>query len=930
MSRSKLTLVCFASILLVACSGKESQNYMENASQAVNEGKLSEAVVHLKNHLAENGSDPQARVLLGEVYFSQGEYFLAAKEFEKYAETTSLGKVDNRITPKLSKALFESESYQSLYTLADDVTPNSEYFHQIKFYEAVSYMRLGQLERVQDIIDKTKNVVAPDSSSSIYVELIDAVSYTLANDYQSAKLSAGNALDIEPENRDALELSGAISFQIGALDDAAKFYKQLYDIAPSDAESLLYYVVAQNRVNSSKDISVEVEKLYSRFPQSPIVNLLKAKQAFEDKDYAKSAELSEIASQSSFNLTEAKLIAGLSYVYLDKDENAYKHLSSIKTLLPNSHGALKLLAMLELKLGYLPEAKTSFHALPPLPQKDAELYALAADKLQEAGDSEGASEMIGMFSPYSESDANLQARLGSLQLSSDVDAAIKNLEEATNSGVESAEAKLSLAAGYLRAQQYEKLADMANKWAESEPSKIAPLNLAAKAYVSLGEKERAREYLEKALAIDENNPASLELLASDAIALENFDEAEVILTQLLNSYPSYFPGLVLYLSLPESVAPNGNKEQIASQSYSSNQTDIRYALLYAQTLALAKQPNKVRDVLAPFEDVSGSESYYLLYGDALVALGEFNGAQRVYRKWVNRFQNSKLAHMRLILSQDMMETWRAALTSSQNALSIWPDSDQFKILSANFYNYTSQPKQALQLLNSIEEPTSKTSAFKSVKGQSLFVLGDKEQGAELLKASLQERPNINAVMLLTKFYKEKLNWQELENTYQIYLEHKPNDLKMRLLLANDFLSKESALAKEQYELVLKSAPESIISIGNLAWIYYTEDNLTEAEKFAKKGLSIKPNSAEILDTLGLIETKREDFKLAVEYFNKALNETPNASLIALHKIDALMQAKSYFDADKALRKLEFNSDLKGSPVLINRRAELNRLLGRNS
>ncbi len=907
MNVIKFGLVAASLTVSSACMDVENTLSKEKAIQAMAQENYDEAVIHFKTYLAQN-NELEARELLAFAYYKMGAYESAVKEFER--AYPNFEDVPSAFIEPLLKAYFESENYVELDKVVDNASPNSPFYYQAVFYRSAMLLRTGEQTAFKSLID---NIVIEEQNKDSYAGLL-SVMKTLAD--QKDINEALRKLEIlnksNSENRDILELMGALNLQAGKFNDARHFYRALIDLAPQDNEALLYYVIASSSADKISAVSSEIHQLYAKFPRSPVVNMLLAEEHFRRKDFKSAADYAEVAVQSDLGLLQAKFIAGLSNAYLENDELAFKYLSPLKDVLPPTHPALKLIAILELRLGYLPEAKDSFLTIESLSSDESELYAIAAMKMSLSNRKADAVQMIDLFAPYAEESSRLQAKLGALQVFNNLQGGVENLEAAVRDGETDRASKLSLAAGYLLDEDYGSLAELSELWLKASPDDVAPLNLGAKAHIALGNEERAFELLEFAKELEPNNPASLELLAFQAKQDGDFEKEVALLNKLLTSNPSYLPGLQALMQ-----ASGANERDIVkftAAAFELNRKDLRYAMLHANVLKGLKRPSDVVNVLQDFENEKVPDYFYLLYGDSLTALGELTNAERVFRRWSNHNKNSELPYLRLIMVQDLMKTWRSALATSVEALKLWPKSDRFKLLNAKFLNFTEQPSKAKTVLASLENSTKESTEYLAIKGANHFALGEYKEGEKKLQKVAEVKGHIEGTLLLAKYYKSLIDWVGLRQVYEQYIEHKPDDLKLRLIYANDFLTVEPEVSEVQYKYILSKAPESQVALGNLAWINLQRNELGEAMRFAQNGLEFYPNSAELLDTMGLIHAKKREFKTALGFFNRALNEKPKSVTILINKIDTLIKMGNLSEARSIVRSKALDAYYRNNPL----------------
>lgn len=107
-----------------------------------------------------------------------------------------------------------------------------------------------------------------------------------------------------------------------------------------------------------------------------------------------------------------------------------------------------------------------------------------------------------------------------------------------------------------------------------------------------------------------------------------------------------------------------------------------------------------------------------------------------------------------------------------------------------------------------------------------------------------------------------------------WLAREPSDLNVRRRLA-DFYQQSNAAdeATEQFELIVKAAPNDVASLNNLAWLL-AENDTKRAETLARRASAIVPQQPAIADTLGWVLIKAGKFAEASEILKRAANEMP--------------------------------------------------------
>lgn len=107
-----------------------------------------------------------------------------------------------------------------------------------------------------------------------------------------------------------------------------------------------------------------------------------------------------------------------------------------------------------------------------------------------------------------------------------------------------------------------------------------------------------------------------------------------------------------------------------------------------------------------------------------------------------------------------------------------------------------------------------------------------------------------------------------------WLAREANDINVRRRLA-DFYQQTGAAqaATEQFEILVKAAPNDVGALNNLAWLLAERDT-KRAEVLARRATAIVPQQAAIADTLGWVLIKAGKFAEAAEVLKRAAEGLP--------------------------------------------------------
>jgi putative PEP-CTERM system TPR-repeat lipoprotein len=123
-----------------------------------------------------------------------------------------------------------------------------------------------------------------------------------------------------------------------------------------------------------------------------------------------------------------------------------------------------------------------------------------------------------------------------------------------------------------------------------------------------------------------------------------------------------------------------------------------------------------------------------------------------------------------------------------------------------------------------------------------------------------------------------------------WLEKNPNDLAVRLVLAEDHMTEgrmDRAIA--EYERAVQADARSPMALNNLAWLYQQKGDV-RAREVAKRAHELAPDVAAIADTYGWILVQSGDVGGGLAVLKKAVSGTATLPDIRYHYAAALAKA----------------------------------------
>jgi tetratricopeptide (TPR) repeat protein len=180
-----------------------------------------------------------------------------------------------------------------------------------------------------------------------------------------------------------------------------------------------------------------------------------------------------------------------------------------------------------------------------------------------------------------------------------------------------------------------------------------------------------------------------------------------------------------------------------------------------------------------------------------------------------------------------------------------------------------------------------------------FQLGDKEQTRQILNELQTLAPNQEEVYLTKSyFYEEDNQWDRAIQTLKAGLDNvaRPAEIHFRLAVIYEKQNNRDD-SIEQIKKVLELEPNNADAQNFLGYTYAEGGiNLDEAERLIRAALRAKPNSGQIIDSLGWVLYKKGQYDKAVPELERAHHIMPQDGTVAEHLGDAYVQQKRYRDA----------------------------------
>jgi putative PEP-CTERM system TPR-repeat lipoprotein len=239
------------------------------ARQALAQGDVRTAIIHLKNAIQGEPTLAEARLLLGGAYLRIGDYAGAEKELETALEH---GASPSDALPILGQAYLRQSKFDELL---DRLTPGDrgvEVEAQLLALRAYAHLGKQEFDKGEALL-RQAIALQPDAPQA---RLGLALLHRQRGDAAAAEAEVDHVLARDPENAEALNLKGELRRRAGDGDAALAAFDKAVSVEENNMMARLGRAAIYVAQNENAKAQADVDHVLKRAPAHPIANYLSA------------------------------------------------------------------------------------------------------------------------------------------------------------------------------------------------------------------------------------------------------------------------------------------------------------------------------------------------------------------------------------------------------------------------------------------------------------------------------------------------------------------------------------------------------------------------------------------------------------------------------------------------------------------------------
>lgn len=891
-------LILAALLGLAACDQTKrytEQEHVQKAKEFQDQGKLDSAVIDLKNALQMNPKNAEARLLLGEVYASQGLGEPAENELKKARE---LGIDNEALKVSMGQALLLQGLYPRVLKEIQP-GPNSPPQSVAKILEIKGRAHRG-LFHFEESCKFFAEAVAKDPR---YVRSYWGLAGCAAErgEFDEARAELEKALKLDEKNSDTWSQIGDLQRVAKRLPEADAAYANALKYKSTNLDALLGRAVLRIDGNQLDAASQDIDAAAKIASNHPVVRQLRGVVQFKQGKFAAAEASFRTVLASRPNYLPAVLWLGFTNFAQKNYEQASTQFAQYAHVIPSVQ-INALLALTQARLGHGEDAEETLRALRNVDVQDPQSLAAIAQAYTSIGDTDLAVTYLAKAVEQSPEAADLRVNLATaLSNKGEQAQAIEQLENAIHLDSGAANADVLLIQNLIQAKQFDKALQAVESLEKKQPKNPTTFNLKGSIYFGKNDVANARKSFEQALALEPASAAAAMNLAQLDLLEKHPEAARERLQSVLAKDKTNVQALMGLAGVAMATAQEPEYVAWLEKAAQAGPSEVAPRLLLANYYL---QKNDVRKALAIAREAQAAnpaDARVLdLLGTAQLAAGESKDAVTTYSNLAKLFPKNAVAQYKLATAQIAAQNIESARVSLNRALALQPDYLEAEIALSSAELAAGRFGEAMNLAQQVQKKHPEFASGLVLQGE---VLMAQKQFAPALRAYEKALAIKDSGVIAIKVHQALSaggNAKEADARLVRWLNDHPAEVRARAYLAASYLRAGSnKQAIEQYQLVVQADPKNALALNELAWLYQQEKD-PRALATAQQAYQLSSDNAHVLDTLGWILVEQGKANDGLGFLQKAFEKAPESTAIRYHWAVAL--AKSG-DSARARREL---------------------------
>lgn len=874
LGRPLLTLMALAALSgLAGCGAESEEKLLASAKAFVEKNDNKAAVIQLKSALQANPKSAEARLMLGKALRDTGDAAGAMLELRKAQE---LGVPDEQLLPELARTMLmvgDAKLVAGQYASTELKDPKAA--ADLAISVATAFAAQRDKAKALEFSNKALQAVPGYAPAVVLQAQIQAAE----GDLDGALFLLDELLAKSPDDQRAGLFKADLLWQgKRQREQALAVYQKVSSAHPQSVGARLGTVNLLFELDRAEEARAALEALKKIAPQHPDTLFQEARQAFKDKQFETTRELTGRVLKALPNNPAILELAGAAELQLGAIPQAEALLSKALKAAPDRLMPRHLLAQLYTRSG---QAQRALEVLQPVvdsAKADGISLTLAGEAHLQVGDVPRANEAFKRATKASPQDPRVRAASAMAQISYGVDTgrAVVELEALAAADPKSSRADVALIAGKLQQRDLAGALKAIDALKKKQPDGPLADLLQGRVLALKGDTAGARAAFEASLRKTPAYYPAVASLATLDMAAKRPDEARKRFEALIQADPRHFRA---HLALAEIAAqPGGNAPEVLRHLTGAVAAAPAEA---APRVLLVKHLLRTQDHKAAL--TAGQDAQAALPNNpevlealsaAQLAAGDAQQGTSTAKRLAAMQPTSAEAQMRLAEAYRAAKDSDGAKTALRRAIELKPSFVPAWRALASMAMAEKKPEEAMGLARDLQKSQPRLAAGHLMEGN---IEGHRQNwpaAIAALKQARQREPSSEVSLALHAAYTAANQRQEADRLATDWLRAQPEDAAFVYYLGDLALARNDwPGAEARYKAVLKLQPRNALAMNNLAWLM-AKQGQPGAVAMATEANALLPERAPLLDTLAGALAAEGQLPKAIETQKKAVQLAP--------------------------------------------------------
>ena len=884
------SLLALLTLLLIACGplSQTAEDHFQRAVELEAVGDLRGALIEWKNGLQQDPANVDARLRLGVVSLELGDLSGARAELQRAAD---LGADPGLVRPALGRVwLLEGNPSRVIDSLdpEDFAERDASIQAEVLILRGEAFGVMSRHDEAQQSFDAALEV-APDAGLARVGIAAVAVAQQRPGDAR-AVLEA--ALAADPALHQGWNLLGDLEWSAGNLEAAEAAYGEAVTHAPSPYQFHMKRALTRMALGDAAGLQDDARAMRHLQPRHPGTAYVEGLVNYQEGRYPEAQTLFETALSVDPDFLPAVFFLGASQFAQQRWQQAAQNLERFLRAYPESIDAARLLAAVRMQDGDLNRAEALLQRVLSRDPDDALALSLMGNLYLARGAHDQGLEHLRRLTAVQPDDAGTRVSLAAgLMQTGAREAGMRELEAAIGIAPGQHSLEVAYIIELLRDGQHDAALEAASRLVEELPDHPVPHNLRAAAFLGKGDLGSAEGALRDALRVAPGDPTVSSNLAQLVLQTGEREEAKRIYRDALRQHPG---DVGLSMGLAEIEAAEGNVDAMRAlleQSIEQNPDALQPRLVLARYHLSRNEPRRALAVLEPVRQSAADDIQMLdLLARTQITAGQNEQAINTLRVLAERVPDTAEGRVRLGIGFEDAGSVPLARAQYRRALELDAAHPQALQRLAALELRDGNPETVLELARRMQRQDATAAVGYRIEGQVHDAIGRAEQAATAFAQSYDLLPTGETAAALGRTLLQLDRADEAAQILGARLAAYPDETVVRFFLAQALLAVgDNKGAIREYEDLAGTAPDNLVVLNNLAFLYQQEGD-PRALEYAERAHAQAPDHPAVASTLGWVLVNRGEVGRGLPLLETARRALPDRPEVRYHYATALAKA----------------------------------------